>query len=76
MSYAKLSDDEEEIGKAIVNAAFKVHSELGSGLLEKNYEVCLAHKLRKTGYTVERQKEIPIQYDGITFDEGLRLDFW
>ena len=74
MSYAKLSDDEEEIGKAIVNAAFKVHSELGPGLLEKIYEVCLAHELRKTGYTVERQKEIPIQYDGITFDEGLRLD--
>lgn len=74
MSYAKLSDDEEEIGKAIVNAAFKVHSELGPGLLEKIYEACLAHELRKTGYTVERQKEIPIQYDGITFDEGLRLD--
>ena len=53
---------------------FKVHSELGPGLLEKIYEVCLAHELRKTGYTVERQKEIPIQYDGITFDEGLRLD--
>ena len=74
MSYSKLSDLEEEIGKAIVNAAFKVHSELGPGLLEKVYEVCLTHELRKVGYGVARQVEIPIQYDGITFEEGLRLD--
>ena len=74
MEYAKLSDDEEEIGKAIVNAAFNVHSELRPGLLEKVYEVCLAHELKKLGYTVERQKEVPIRYDGIVFDEGLKLD--
>lgn len=74
MSYGKLSDMEEEIGRAIVNAAFRVHSELGPGLLEKVYEVCLAHELRKAGYGVVRQVEIPIQYDGIKFEEGLRLD--
>jgi GxxExxY protein len=74
MNFDKLSDAEEEIGKAVVNAAFKVHSELGPGLLEKVYEVCLAHELKKLGYIVERQKEVPIQYDGITFDEGLKLD--
>ena len=74
MSYSKLSELEEEIGRAIVNAAFKVHSELGPGLLEKVYEVCLTHELRKAGYGVARQVEIPIQYDGITFEEGLRLD--
>jgi GxxExxY protein len=74
MEFTKLSDEEEEIGKAIVNAAFKVHSELGPGLLEKVYEVCLTHELRKAGYSVARQVDIPIQYDGIIFDEGLRLD--
>lgn len=74
MSYVKLSDMEEEIGRAIVNAAFRVHSELGPGLLEKVYEVCLTHELRKAGYGVVRQVEIPIQYDGIKFEEGLRLD--
>jgi GxxExxY protein len=74
MEFTKLSDEEEEIGKAIVNAAFKVHSELGPGLLEKIYEVCLTHELRKAGYSVARQVDIPIQYDGVTFDEGLRLD--
>jgi GxxExxY protein len=74
MGYTKLSDSEEEIGRAIVNAAFKVHSELGPGLLEKVYEVCLKHELRKVGFIVARQVDIPIRYDGIEFDEGLRLD--
>ena len=74
MQFEKLTIKEEEIGKAIVNAAFKVHLELGPGLLEKIYEVCLVHELRKDGLLVARQLDIPIQYDGITFDEGLRLD--
>jgi len=74
MPYNKLSDEEEAIGKAIVNAAYKVHASLGPGLLEKVYEVCLSHELRKAGLFVSRQVDIPIAYDGISFDEGLRLD--
>ena len=74
MNFRELSKLEEEIGKAIVNAAFKIHNELGPGLLEKVYEVCLAHELRKAGYDAKRQIDIPIVYDGIQFDEGLRLD--
>jgi GxxExxY protein len=74
MAFVKLSDQEEEIGRAIVNAAFKVHTELGPGLLEKVYEVCLTHELRKSGFAVARQIDIPIHYDGIVFQEGLRLD--
>jgi GxxExxY protein len=74
MDFLKLSEQEEKIGKAVVNAAYDVHSRLGPGLLEKIYEVCLAHELRKSGFLVARQIDIPIQYDGITFDEGLRLD--
>ena len=74
MTNKELSPQEEEIGKAIVNAAFKIHKELGPGLLEKVYEVCMAHELRKLGYDVKRQLDIPIVYDGIQFDEGLRLD--
>lgn len=68
------TEREEKIGKAIVNAAFKVHKELGPGLLEKVYEICLAHELREDGYDVKRQVDIPIVYDGIAFEEGLRLD--
>lgn len=72
--YKPLSNKEESIAKIIVNAAFKVHKALGPGLLEKVYEVSLAHEIRKTGLTVERQIYLPIIYDGIEFDEGLRLD--
>ena len=74
MEFNSLPKQEEAIGKSIVNAAYKVHSELGPGLLEKVYEVCLAHELKKDGLIVARQVDIPIQYDGIVFDEGLRLD--
>jgi len=70
----EISKDIEEVGRLIVDAAFKVHKALGPGLLEKVYEVCLCHELRKSGLTVERQLDIPIIYDGIKFEEGLRLD--
>jgi GxxExxY protein len=73
-AFKKLSPELELIGKHIVNAAFKIHYELGPGLLEKIYEVCLTHELSKLGLKVFRQVEIPIIYDGISFEEGLRLD--
>jgi GxxExxY protein len=69
-----LSLEEERIGKQIVNSAFTVHKALGPGLLEKVYEVCLNYELKKSGLVVERQLDIPIVYNGITFEEGLRLD--
>ena len=74
MMFRELSPLEEESGKAIVNAVFNVHRALGPGLREKAYEVCVAHDLKKAGYDVKRQIDIPICYDGIQFDEGLRLD--
>lgn len=64
----------EEIGKAVVNAAFKVHQTLGPGLLEKIYEICMTHELRKAGFYVERQKPVEVVYDGIVFEEGVRVD--
>jgi GxxExxY protein len=69
-----LSLEEEKIVKQIVHASFTVHKALGPGLLEKVYEVCLSHELKKLGLNVKRQLDIPIVYDGITFEEGLRLD--
>lgn len=65
---------ENETAKKILDAAFIVHSKLGPGLLESVYEVVLAHELRKTGILVERQKPMPITYDGILFEEGYRAD--
>lgn len=64
----------QQIGTAVVAAAFEVHKKLGPGLLERVYEVCLCHELNKRGIATIRQLDIPIQYDGIKFDEGLRLD--
>jgi GxxExxY protein len=64
----------EEIARVIVNSAFKVHKELGPGLLEKIYEACLAYEIEKAGLIVKRQVDIPIIYDGIQSNEKLRLD--
>lgn len=72
--YEKISIEEEKIGKEIVDAAYTIHKELGPGLLEKVYEVCFSHELIKKGFQVRRQIDIPIVYDGIVFEEGLRLD--
>lgn len=74
MIYGEPTDSEEQIGTAIVHAAFIVHKNLGPGLLERIYEVCMEHELKKAGFEVKRQVNIPISYDGIWFDEGLRLD--
>lgn len=69
-----ISAELEDIGKKIVHAAFLVHKSLGPGLLEKIYEVCFCHELSKIGLKFQRQVNIPIVYDNIVFEEGLRLD--
>ena len=66
--------NENALSKTILDAAFRVHSNTGPGLLESVYEVLLAHELRKTGLKVERQVPIPIHYDGLVFEEGFRAD--
>ena len=68
------SRSENELSKMILDAAFKVHTRLGPGLLETVYEVVLAYELRKAGVQAERQVPIPIRYDELTFDEGFRAD--
>jgi GxxExxY protein len=74
MKYAPISEDIETIANKVFNCGLKVHRELGAGLLESIYEVCLAHEINKIGLKVERQVQLPIIYDGITFDAGMRLD--
>lgn len=64
----------DQIAKDVVDAAFKVHSTLGPGLLESAYEACLAHELTRRGYRIERQKEQPIIYEGLEIEVGYRLD--
>ena len=62
------------VAKAVVDAAFKVHSTLGPGLLETVYEACLVHELHRRGLRVETQAVLPIEYDGFKLDAALRLD--
>ena len=64
----------DDITGAIVDTAMKIHIDLGPGLLESVYEMVLAKSLQKRGYTVERQKPITFEYDGILFEEGFRVD--
>lgn len=66
--------NENEVVTITLNAAFKIHTTLGPGLLESVYVVILAHELRKAGLLVERQVPIPIIYEGLKFDEGFRAD--
>lgn len=74
MKFEPLSKREEDIAKIIVDAACCVHKELGHGLLGKVYEISFCHELTKRGLLYQRQIAVPIVYDGVTFDEGLRLD--
>jgi len=65
---------ENEISGDIVDAAYKVHTRLGPGLLESVYEAVLAHELLTRGHRVERQVPIGFRYDDLEFDIGFRAD--
>lgn len=65
---------ENEIATQIVDAAYKIHTTLGPGLLESAYEAISAHELQKRGLRVVRQKPIPVVYDGVHLEIGYRAD--
>ena len=70
-----MNKDPEVVAKAALDAAFKVHTALGPGLLESVYESALAYELTKQSHFVERQKPIPVIYDGHTLEDvGFRAD--
>jgi GxxExxY protein len=66
--------DIDEITGEIVDAAFKLHTRLGPGLLESVYEMVLAKELERRGLKVERQKPISFEFDGLHFEDGFRVD--
>ena len=73
--YSELSEREEYLGKEIVDAAYKVHKELGPGFLEKVYETCFCYELNLKGIPVKRQVEIPISYkNNLFFEDAFRAD--
>ena len=63
-----------EITKATIGCAFKVHSVLGPGLLESAYHRCLFHELEKSGLRVESELPLPIVYDGLRIERAFRVD--
>ena len=62
------------VTQAIIGAAMKLHSAIGPGLLESAYEACLAYELRKSGFHVKTQVELPVIYEGVRIDLGYRID--
>jgi GxxExxY protein len=58
----------------IIGAAIKIHRKLGPGLLESAYEACMAHELQNLGRRVDRQKAVPLIYEGVKLDCGFRAD--
>lgn len=69
-----LTEYENYLCREIADCAYQVHKELGPGLLEKTYEACLCHELRKRDIPFRRQAKLPFLYDGISFDEGMQVD--
>ena len=64
----------EEIARKVVDCGYKLHTDLGPGLLESVHEVVLAKMIEHRGLAVERQKIVPIHYESLRFDEGFRAD--
>ncbi|PBJ06765.1 GxxExxY protein [Flavobacterium sp. ACN6] len=65
---------ENEISSIVVDVCYRIHVKLGPGLLESVYEAILYHELVKRGLNVERQKPLPVIWDGISLDIGFRAD--
>jgi len=63
-----------EVSRAVITAAMRVHTELGPGLLESTYTFCLQHELRKAGFTADIQVGLPVIYDGASLELGYRID--
>ena len=70
----ELAMNENEIGTIVIEEAIALHKALGPGLLESVYEVILMHRLKTRGLEVTRQVPVPIEYDGIKFEEGFKAD--
>ena len=69
-----IPSETERIGKVVLDAAYRVHTALGPGLLESVYETCLVHEIRASGLLAETQMAVPIVYNDIRLESALRLD--
>jgi GxxExxY protein len=74
MHHVGVPPEVNAVANQIVDAAFKVHTELGPGLLESSYSACLAHELRLRGLVVEVEVALPLVYEGLHVGSGYRID--
>ena len=74
MKHEPIPEELEQVGREIVDSAYRVHKELGPGLLESVYEECMVLDLSRKGLKVERQVSLPIRFDGQLIENRLRLD--
>lgn len=72
--FEPIPDEVENAGKKLLDAAYRVHTVMGPGLMESIYEKCMCIELSKRGVEFQSQVSLPIVYDGETIDSGLRLD--
>jgi GxxExxY protein len=70
----KIAMTENAIAKEIVNAAFRIHTTLGPGLLESVYDAVLAYELGRLGLRMVRQQAIPVVYENVRIEAGFRAD--
>ena len=69
-----VTDEQENIAKIVLDCAYEVHTQLGSGLLESTYQNCLAYELNSKGLYVEQEKMMPVIYKNSTIECGYRID--
>jgi GxxExxY protein len=72
--YEEVGPELDAIASKVVDAAYKVHFNLGPGLLESAYEACLAYEIAKRGLKVKQQVEVPLVYGDVRINAGFRLD--
>jgi GxxExxY protein len=72
--FTPIPADVERVGKSVLDAAYRVHTALGPGLLESVYETCLAYEIQANGLAVESQVAVPVTYRDVRLEDGLRLD--
>ena len=73
-SHVPVPIETDAVARQVVDAVVKVHRTLGPGLLESVYEACLVHELRSRRLRVDSQVRVPVRYEGLELETGLRLD--
>lgn len=73
-TYLPIPPETERMGKLLLDAAYKVHTVLGPGLLESVYQIAIKHVLQSGGVLVETEVKLPIMFEGVKLESALRID--